>query len=83
MRLSAESMEVRRHVLKDFRFSLSQLTFPAILCCLENLTDFRKTVETGLVPRLDMYNILSAKLIYFSFYIVFCVAVLSSLVDHH
>ena len=35
---------------KVFRFSLSKLTFTAILSHLENLTNFRKTVETGLDP---------------------------------
>ena len=34
---------------KVFRFSLSKMTLPAILSHLENLTDFRKTVETGLI----------------------------------
>ena len=35
-----------------FSFSLSKMIFPAILSHLENLTDFRKTLESGLDPRL-------------------------------
>ena len=33
-----------------FRFLLSKMPFPAILSHSENLTDFRKIVETGLIP---------------------------------
>ena len=47
-------MEVWRHAppIKVFRFSLSKMKFPAILSDLDNLTDFRKMVETGLDLRL-------------------------------
>ena len=35
-----------------FRFSLSKIIFPSILSHLKNFTDFRKTVQAGLDPRL-------------------------------
>ena len=41
---------------KVFRFSLSKMTLPAILSHLENLSDFRKTVEAGVDLHLGRRN---------------------------
>ena len=41
-----------RSPAKVDNFSLSKMTFSSILIHVEHLTDFRKTLETGLDPRL-------------------------------